>query len=66
MDVQNATKKDVLDFEEMDKCLNEKIYENSKRNIFKMENKISYQNYRQIQTSHIIPHENSLSHIPRI
>ena len=48
IDVQNATKKDVLDFEEMDKCLNEKIYENSKRNIFKMENKISYQNYRQI------------------
>ena len=35
IDVQNATKNDVLDFEELNKCLNEKIYENSKRNIFK-------------------------------
>ena len=47
IDVQNATKNDVLDFEELNKCLNEKIYENSKRNIFKMDNKVSYQNYRQ-------------------
>ena len=47
IDVQNASKNEVLDFDIMNKNLTEKLYENSKRNIFKMENKVSYQNYRQ-------------------
>ena len=47
IDVQNAKKNDVLNFEEMEEELNRVIYENSKRNIFKSEKKISYQNYRQ-------------------
>ena len=47
IDVQNAKKNDVLNFEEMEEELNRIIYENSKRNIFKTEKKISYQNYRQ-------------------
>ena len=47
IDVQSASKNEVLDFDIMNKCLIEKLYENSKRNIFKMENKVSYQNYRQ-------------------
>ena len=47
IDVQNAKKNDVLNFEEMKEELNRVIYENSKRNIFKSEKKISYQNYRQ-------------------
>jgi hypothetical protein len=47
IDVQNATKKDVLNFDEMNNDLSQIIFENSQRNIFKMENKVSYQNYRQ-------------------
>ena len=47
IDVQNAKKNDVLNFKEMKEKLNRIIYDNSKRNIFKTENKISYQNYRQ-------------------
>ena len=49
IDVQNASKNEVLDFDIMNKNLTEKLYENSKRNIFKMENKVSYQNYRKIK-----------------
>lgn len=47
IDVQNAKQNDVLNFDEMEQKLIGQIFENSKRNIFKMENKVSYQNYRQ-------------------
>ena len=47
IDVQNAKQNDVLNFDEMEQKLIGQIFENSKRNIFKMEDKVSYQNYRQ-------------------
>ena len=48
IDIQNATKSEIINFEEIDKLLLELIYENSKRNIFKEDNSINYHNYKQI------------------
>ena len=47
IDVQNAKNNEALNFEKADEDLMDIIYNNSKRNIFTMENKINYLNYKQ-------------------
>jgi hypothetical protein len=47
IDVQNAKNNEALNFEKANEDLMDLIYNNSKRNIFTMENKINYLNYKQ-------------------
>ena len=48
IDVQNAKKNDILDFDDIDIMLNEIIYKYSKRNILTEDNNLNLRNYRQI------------------
>ena len=47
IDVQNAKKNDILDFDDIDNSFVEIIYENSRRNILKEDKSINYMNYKQ-------------------
>ena len=47
IDVQNAKNNEALNFEKANEDLMDIIYSNSKRNIFTIENKINYLNYKQ-------------------
>ena len=47
IDVQNAKNNEALNFDKANEDLMDIIYNNSKRNIFTMENKINYLNYKQ-------------------
>ena len=47
IDVQNAKNNETLNFDKANEDLMEIIFSNSKRNIFTMENKINYLNYKQ-------------------
>ena len=47
IDIQNAKKNEVLNFDKINESFIEIIFENSKRNIFMEDNKINYLNYKQ-------------------
>jgi len=47
IDIQKAKNNEVLNFDRADKSFMEIIYENSKRNIFRENNKVNYMNYKQ-------------------
>ena len=47
IDVQKAKNNEVLNFDRADESFMEIIYENSKRNIFRENNKVNYMNYKQ-------------------
>ena len=47
IDVQNAKTNEVLNFDKLNESFIEIIFDNSKRNIFKKNNKINYSNYKQ-------------------
>ena len=47
IDVQNAKKKEILNFDKVNEQFIEIIFDNSKRNIYNNVDKINYQNYKQ-------------------
>ena len=47
VDVQNAKKNEILNFDKVNETFNEIIFDNSKRNIYTNNDKINYLNYKQ-------------------